>query len=427
MKIVKASNHKKECWRVDLGVNDAGRRIRKFFPTRCDAENFASAHKEAVRKLGTDWACRFDAMSIHQKADIMLQMDRAERLGLSFRKLLDDAETSRRTGPSVPLGTVLADFLEAKQARGMRHRSFRKLKSSLEMFAVQTVRERPIRNVSSVDIRDFLHRNGWAPATVKSYLGDVRTFFAWAVKRRYISENPAELVEVPMLEDKPPGILTVEQIKHLLDVCQRFSPTLLAWVSLALFAGVRSEEARRLEWVDIQENGFEVKGIKAKTRRRRWVELSPQLKAWLEAARFAGSDLPPKNCVYRWSEVRRQAGLKAKWPHNALRHSFASYHFGKHGNEAKLAEIMGTSPQMLFANYRALVRPEEAEAFFNLRPDMDAIAVGIDLERKRRSDVKANRGRHHRKPRSGQSAMPLEKPPSAPEGVGASSSLLAAV
>ena len=56
------------------------------------------------------------------------------------------------------------------------------------------------------------------------------------------------------------------------------------------------------------------------------------------------------------------------WPHNALRHSFGSYHYGKYRDENRTAAEMGNSPAVVFRHYRALVKREAADAFWTLRP-----------------------------------------------------------
>jgi integrase len=66
--------------------------------------------------------------------------------------------------------------------------------------------------------------------------------------------------------------------------------------------------------------------------------------------------------------VQRRARI-CKWPTNALRHSFASYHLAKFQDAPALALQMGhTTTAMLFAHYRELVTPEAAEAYWKIRP-----------------------------------------------------------
>ena len=80
------------------------------------------------------------------------------------------------------------------------------------------------------------------------------------------------------------------------------------------------------------------------------------------------------NYADKFKRALDKAKLRANWPQNGLRHSFASYHYAKYRNENETAALMGNSPQMVFAHYRELVRPAQAEAFFGLLPPPDALA-----------------------------------------------------
>jgi len=51
------------------------------------------------------------------------------------------------------------------------------------------------------------------------------------------------------------------------------------------------------------------------------------------------------------------------WKHNALRHSFISYRVAQVQNVAQVTLEAGTSPQMIFSNYRELVRPMRKRGF----------------------------------------------------------------
>jgi integrase len=105
---------------------------------------------------------------------------------------------------------------------------------------------------------------------------------------------------------------------------QLHSPRLTPWVALVLFGGLRPDEARRIAWEDIRDGFVHVEGVKAKTRRRRLIPISPQLAAWLDAARAVEAPLPPIGWDRDWRRARDKAGLKDRYSHNALRHFFAS-------------------------------------------------------------------------------------------------------
>ena len=70
----------------------------------------------------------------------------------------------------------------------------------------------------------------------------------------------------------------------------------------------------------------------------------------------------------RFDIARKEAGIK--WPSNAARHSFASYHLALQQDAAKTALQLGhTNTAVLFQHYRELARPEDAEAYFAITPD----------------------------------------------------------
>ncbi|MEY4939589.1 MAG: hypothetical protein RIQ93_1324 [Verrucomicrobiota bacterium] len=66
-----------------------------------------------------------------------------------------------------------------------------------------------------------------------------------------------------------------------------------------------------------------------------------------------------------------------EWPHNALRHSFASYRMAIVTNAAQVAEECGHSVQVMKTHYRDLVTKKDAEAWFAVMP---ASAAGNVVE-----------------------------------------------
>jgi len=201
----------------------------------------------------------------------------------------------------------------------------------------------------------------------------VRTLFAFALKRKYISENTALAVDLPRVEELPPGIISPDQARAILNASIDFAPDALPVIVLQLFGGLRRSEAEELTWDAIGEEFVEVKAHQAKTRRRRLNKITPQLRAWLDLARETGGKLPALNYADKLKLILEKAGLRQEWDQNALRHSFASYYFAKFKNENETAALMGNSPQMVFQHYRELVRPEIAENYFAIMPPVDAL------------------------------------------------------
>jgi integrase len=82
----------------------------------------------------------------------------------------------------------------------------------------------------------------------------------------------------------------------------------------------------------------------------------------------ATGNMCPPNLRKLLEADRKAAGLQ-HWPANALRHGFASYHLARFTDAAKLALELGHADQeLIFRNYRELVKPEQAEKYWNIRP-----------------------------------------------------------
>jgi integrase len=141
------------------------------------------------------------------------------------------------------------------------------------------------------------------------------------------------------------------------------------YIAIGAFAGLRRAELERLDWqeVDLQSGLIEVAAAKAKSARRRFVRIQSNLAKWLQPhAQLSGNVTPPG---YRalLETARTAAGIE-RWPQNALRHSFGSYHLARFNDAAKLALEMGNSPATIFRHYRQLVKPKQAERYWKITP-----------------------------------------------------------
>jgi len=180
-------------------------------------------------------------------------------------------------------------------------------------------------------------------------------------------KDPVSAVPRPVLDDKPPGILTVEQAKELMKVCRERDPAMCGFFALALFAGIRPSQLLHMtaENVHLDEKVVRAVGWQTKSRQNRLVDLSDNCVAWCRI----GMELPPPNWRKRFDKVRLVAGID-EWPPDCMRHSFASYHLAAHGSADQTAAQMGhRSTEMIFQHYRELVPKKEAEKFWQILPE----------------------------------------------------------
>jgi integrase len=191
--------------------------------------------------------------------------------------------------------------------------------------------------------------------------------FNFAKGRGYCVANPAaESARAKEIESAV-GILSVEETARLLESA---APEVVPYLAIGAFAGLRRAELERLDWreVDLQSGLIEVTAAKAKSARRRFVRIQPNLGRWLQPhAQLSGSVVPP-NYRELLNTAREAAGI-VDWPQNALRHSFASYHLAHFNDAAALALELGhTNSNLVFQHYRQLVKPKQAERYWKIAP-----------------------------------------------------------
>jgi integrase len=256
------------------------------------------------------------------------------------------------------------------------------LRSRLTQFAT-SFDGRPVSEITATDVDQWL-RGLTDSETGKALAGTTRNNFRrvlvvafnFAQNRGYCVANPAAKSAKAKVIDAPAGILSVDELSRLLA---NTSAELIPFVAIGAFAGLRRAELERLDWkeIDLVEGLIEVTARKAKSARRRFVKIQPNLLLWLRPhAQLSGSVTP---AGYRKRlEAARAAARISLWPNNALRHSFASYYLAhfKRAGAAELALEMGhTNANLVFQHYRQLVKPNEAKRYWALTPVVKATNV----------------------------------------------------
>ena len=206
-----------------------------------------------------------------------------------------------------------------------------------------------------------------APVTRNNFRRVLIVAFNFARERGYCAGNPAEKSAKAKVVESTVGILTVEETTRLLESA---APELAPYIAIGAFAGLRRAELERLDWkeIDLQSNLIEVTAAKAKSARRRFVKIQPNLAKWLHPyARLLGNVTPTGYRVLL--ETAREAAGIQEWPQNALRHSFASYHLARFNDAAALALELGhASAHLVFQHYRQLVKPKQADSYWKIAP-----------------------------------------------------------
>jgi integrase len=358
-------------WQVDLGseVRGDGKRyrFRKTFASHEEAETFASIKKIERTNRGTAGLALSDRLRGEAvEADRLLSPYGVSILQLA-REYVDRKEQSAK---SETVSNALPLFLHAKKGDGMRPRYLGDLRDRLRRFA-DSFGERKVSDISPAEIDNWLRNLGLAPLTRNTFSLRLSVFFEFARQRGWIQSNPMGDVPKAKVTGKPPGILTPEQAARLLE---NASQETLPVFALGLFAGLRSAEIERLQWRHIRwdERFIEVPALSSKTAARRLVAMQPNLALWLAPYRGKQGPICPPDHYRRMIDDKQRAGITG-WPSNAMRHSYASYHLAMFKDAPALSLELGhVTPQIVFAHYREVVRPSEAERFWKIAPAIDA-------------------------------------------------------
>ena len=172
--------------------------------------------------------------------------------------------------------------------------------------------------------------------------------FGTAVKRGWCDANPVARVEAPRVVEQQVPILSPQEIEQITTTAETYqSGSCAAAVGMMLYAGIRPHEVARLTWeqVDLQERAIYILPRHSKTGGARRVTIHKPLLRILRAHKRAdGEKICPANWLYHWRKLRRAAGWDSpthRWPQDALRHTFASYHLSYFRSFAELQLEIG--------------------------------------------------------------------------------------
>jgi integrase len=271
---------------------------------------------------------------------------------------------------------LVAKLVAAKKADGASQRHVDDLDSRLNIFA-EKFDGQMVATITTKQIDDWLRSLNVSPVTRNHYRRLIVLAFNFAVQQGYATENQAKETAKAKEDGGNIGILTVNDAARLLENAM---PDILPYIAIGLFAGLRRAELERLHWseIDFESGLIEVTAKNAKTARRRHVTMQPNLRDWLLPLRKHKGNVTPEENFRQLFDQAREAAAISEWPDNALRHSFASYHLAHFKDAKALALEMGhTNEDMIFTNYRQLVKPKEADRYWSIKPAVTEKIVSL--------------------------------------------------
>ena len=373
LRVLEYRHSKTHPWYLDLRPFNKG---RKFFKTKAEAD------AERLRQITT--LARHGREAVGLPPAELSSIVQARKKLAKHGKTIEDAATfyldylERIRRCNVTVAELSREVVEAKRKDGRAPMYVADLKKRLARFCAN-FGKRPIAGITVEELDDWLRDLDCSPKTRMNFRANVGVLFSYAERRRMIDSNPILRTARPKLADLPPEIFTVDELSALLAAAIKRAPDVVPMLAIGAFAGVREAEIKRLDWSEIdQKRGhIEIKSSKAKSARRRIVEMQPNLREWLRPYAEMTGLVVPANSRKKLALVRKAAKL-SRWPTNGLRHGYASYRLAAIHDAPRVGSELGhASPQMLYSTYRELVLPEEAIRYWQISPEKTANVVAF--------------------------------------------------
>ena len=337
-------------------------------------EYVSSKQALAPFKLGVAAACNAVAEALNELGDGLPTLHAAVRF---YRARFKQTVAK-------PVADVVTEFLAVKKARGASDRYYADLKSRLNRFT-EAACNKDCCNVSTADIQAWLDAQDLSPQSYKNNRTVLHVLFEFAVARGYAADNPVAGVEKLKVRNGDIEIFKPGEIARLLEAARAQFPDFLPSLAIGAFAGLRSAEIERLAWsdIDLTAKHIVVAASKSKTASRRIVPLADNLADWLRpysakqgkvwtGTHYGFYDAQQAAAAATAVDGDESKGVKplkpVVWKGNALRHSYASYRFAMTADAGRVAGELGNSASVVHRHYRELVKPADAQRWFEIRP-----------------------------------------------------------
>lgn len=359
-------------WVVYWPASEPGKpRKSRRFKTKEEADAFQFKKEIEVTNYGRKVA----ALKNREINEALWAIEQLEGHGVTVREVVADyLARNERIKTSIRIDEAIYDFLDTKKAAGKSERYLSDLRARCNRFG-ETYGERTLAEIDVPTVESWLEGLKVSAVTRNNYRRVLSVFFAWGMKRKYCSENPALETE-QATEVFDPEIFEAGELRVMLNAAPA---DLLPFLAIGAFAGLRTEEIRRLRWenVDFLNKRITVSAITSKKRKKRYVPMRDVLIEWIQPVAKAAGEVAPVNAYKKLTAFRHDLATEdsnndrpvVEWKQNGLRHSFASYAVAECENVGQVAFWLGhTSNQTIKDHYLDVVTPEDAAKWFNVKP-----------------------------------------------------------
>lgn len=355
-------------WVCKVGKRLDGQPDLRRFPTEAEAVAFC---EDWNRKLVSNNQASLSTLSAVAQTEIFAAITKLEAYHATLPEAVDFFIAHARP----PKGDITTEeavklFIQAKTALKRRPHYVNRCEHTFYLPFARAFPKRTMNSITEKDAQAYIDKHAnWSSYSKASHISYLRTFFNFFRRQKYCTQNPFEHIEMPNAQSTVPKIMDPQNVEKLLQYAlDNGQKAECATLALVFFAGVRVEEAGRLNWDDLDlDRGFaKIAPENAKMRTRRVNSIPANCLEWLRLCKAAGK-VAPHNHEERLKRMRRESGVE--YPQNAARHCFASYHLAKHRDANKTAfQLSHPDARLLYRTYFELTSPEAADAYWDIVP-----------------------------------------------------------
>lgn len=293
------------------------------------------------------------------------------------------------------MNEIINKFIEyLEYEKGYSKKTVISYEKDLELFYnyLKENNKSEIKNITYNTIRKYLselHEKKYEASSISRKISTLRTFFKYAIKNKYIKENPMALITNPKKEKKLPKYLNYEELEKFLnsiDTTEKDGIQQKLIIEILYSTGIRVSELVNIKIKDINIKEQQIK-ILGKGNKERIVlfgnEASKILKIYLNAYKeyFTGNiynnyllinkkgeKLSTNKIELIVKEILKKSSLKLNISPHTLRHTFATHLLDNGADLKSVQELLGHENLKTTAIYTHISNEKLKKVYINAHP-----------------------------------------------------------
>jgi integrase len=364
----------KTVYQVDLGFDVLGKRIRKIYSVRKDAQK-ALKDFEKNQKKGDLW---WGTKSLSERSSVAAICIDIERAGHTLLEVWSRFKEDKASDGSMitpkPFDDAVREWKAVKLGKGASQRYVDEAEQVFNRFAEGKTKEF-VHRFTHLDLEAWEAKQAktrkWGLSTKKDYRRIFSSLWSVFIRKGWTKNHICKRLE-PIHAPPPdvriyPNEIVLQLMAGALE--DDVTRSVIAPLALGLFGCMRPEEIseppedakiKPFGWNDIDLNAGRIpirKGV-GKKEDHRTIRLQPAAVEWLKLARKLGNPLPPVNERNAVDRICSIIGLE-DWIRDGLRKCCATHLRWVYKNDYEVVQDLGNSVRVLLKHYAALNIPEE--------------------------------------------------------------------